>query len=208
MMNAPTIKRLTREDLENMSERYGRYLDIDNDGVPYRTLPGTHPTKGSFFTRGTSKDEYAIYTEIGDKYIEKHRLQRKWKTASQYMPKPIIRKTDKPCTVGLYIMAPEASTEAYIIYTLHGTLEQHGHSGIPFSEVGQFIAEHEYVFVVEQNRDAQMRTLLINEYDLILIVWYPCSIMMEARSPPVLFVVKSVTGFYKLQPRLAVEVVF
>ncbi|MFL2877257.1 MAG: 2-oxoacid:acceptor oxidoreductase subunit alpha [Pontiellaceae bacterium] len=164
-------KVLTREELEKMSERYGRYLDVDNDGVPYRTLPGTHPTKGSFFTRGTSKDEYAIYTEIGEKYIENmDRLQRKWKTASQYMPKPIIRKTDKPCTVGVvhYGTSESSTLEAlHHLNTLHGiSLDSMGIQGFPFSdEVGQFIAEHEYVFVVEQNRDAQMRTLLINEYD-------------------------------------------
>ncbi len=161
----------TEEDLENMTERFGRYLDVDGDGVTYRTYPGTHPTKGAFFTRGTSKDEYAIYTEIGEKYIENmDRLQRKWRTASQYVPKPVIRKTDKPCTVGvIHYGTSEASTiEAlHHLNSLHGiSLDSMGIQAFPFSdEVGQFIEEHEYVFVVEQNRDAQMRTLLINEYD-------------------------------------------
>jgi len=161
----------TEEDLENMSERFGRYLDVDGDGVTYRTYPGTHPTKGSFFTRGTSKDEYAIYTEIGDKYIENmERLERKWKTASEYVPKPIIRKTDKPCTVGvIHYGTSEASTlEAlHHLNSLHGiSPDSMGIQAFPFSdEVGHFIEEHEYVFVVEQNRDAQMRTLLINEYE-------------------------------------------
>ena len=101
-------KILTREDLENMSERYGRYLDIDNDGVPYRTLPGTHPTKGSFFTRGTSKDEYAIYTEIGEKYIENmDRLQRKWRLHHNTCPNPSFVKPTNPAQWALCIMAPQ-----------------------------------------------------------------------------------------------------
>jgi 2-oxoglutarate/2-oxoacid ferredoxin oxidoreductase subunit alpha len=161
----------TEADLENMEERFGRYLDVDGDGIPYRTYPGTHPTKGAYFTRGTSKDEYAVYTEIGDKYVgNMHRLQKKWETASQVVPKPIIRKTDKPCTVGVvHYGTSEASTlEAlHHLNSLHGiSLDSMGIQSFPFSdEVGQFIEEHEYVFVVEQNRDAQMRSLLINEYD-------------------------------------------
>ena len=63
-------KVLNEEELENMSERFGRYLDVDDDGITYRTIPGTHPTKGSFFTRGTSRDEYAVYTEDGDEYVK------------------------------------------------------------------------------------------------------------------------------------------
>jgi 2-oxoglutarate ferredoxin oxidoreductase subunit alpha len=161
----------TEEDLENMSEKFGRYLDVDDDGIPYRTYPGTHPTKGAFFTRGTSKDEYAIYTENGELYIKNmERLQKKWKTASHAVPKPFIRKTNKPCTVGvIHYGTSEASTlEAlHHLNSLHGiSLDSMGIQAFPFSdEVGQFIEEHEYVFVVEQNRDAQMRSLLVNEYD-------------------------------------------
>ncbi|MBT8042609.1 MAG: hypothetical protein KJN98_05520, partial [Pontiella sp.] len=164
-------KVFTEEELENMQERYGRYLDIDGDGIPYRTYPGTHPTKGSFFTRGTSKDEYAIYTENGEKYVENmERLMKKWETASRLVPKPVIRKTDKPCTVGVvHYGTSEASTlEAlHHLNNLHGiSLDSMGIKSFPFSdEVEQFIEEHEYVFVVDQNRDAQMRTLLINEFD-------------------------------------------
>ena len=164
-------KVFTEEDLENMEERFGRYLDVDGDGIPYRTLPGTHPTKGAFFTRGTSKDEYAVYTESGEQYIENmDRLMKKWHTAGKVVPKPVIRKTDKPCTVGvIHYGTSEASTlEAlHHLNDLHGiSLDSMGIKSFPFSdEVGQFIEEHEYVFVVEQNRDAQMRTLLISEYD-------------------------------------------
>jgi 2-oxoglutarate ferredoxin oxidoreductase subunit alpha len=164
-------KVFTEEDLNNLEERYGRYLDMDGDGIPYRTYPGTHPTKGSFFTRGTSKDEYAIYTESGEKYVENmERLMKKWQTARHVVPKPTIRKTDKPCTVGVvHYGTSEASTlEAlHHLNDLHGiSLDSMGIEAFPFSpEVEEFIEEHEYVFVVEQNRDGQMRQLLINEFD-------------------------------------------
>ncbi|MBN2162664.1 MAG: 2-oxoacid:acceptor oxidoreductase subunit alpha [Pontiellaceae bacterium] len=164
-------KVFNRDDLENMQERFGRYLDIDGDGVPYRTYPGTHPTKGSFFTRGTSKDEYAIYTEAGEKYIgNMERLLRKWDTASEYVPKPTHCTTDKPCTVGvIYYGTSEAATREalYHLNNLHGiSLDCLGIKAFPFTrEVQDFIDSHEYVFVVEQNRDAQMRSLLINEFD-------------------------------------------
>lgn len=164
-------KVFTEEDLENMEERFGRYLDIDGDGIPYRTYPGTHPTKGAFFTRGTSKDEYATYTEIGEKYLgNMERLLKKWDTASTAVPKPVIRKTDKPCTVGVifYGTSESATVEAlFHLEDMHGiSLDSMGIKAFPFSqEVEDFIEDHEYVFVIEQNRDAQMRELLISEYD-------------------------------------------
>jgi 2-oxoglutarate ferredoxin oxidoreductase subunit alpha len=164
-------KVLTADDLEAMDERFGRYLDPDGDGIPYRTLPGTHPTKGAYFTRGTSKDEYAVYTEDGAKYVENmERLQKKWETARHNVPKPDVRTTGKPCNVGvIYYGTSEASTlEAlHHLDRLHGiSLDSLGIKAFPFSnEVEDFIEQHEYVFVVEQNRDAQMRTLLINEFE-------------------------------------------
>jgi len=164
-------KVLTAEDLEAMEDKFGRYLDTDGDGIPYRTLPGAHPTKGAYFTRGTSKDEYAVYTEDGKKYVANmERLQKKWETARHYLPKPDIRTTDKPCSVGvIYYGTSEASTlEAlHHLDKLHGiSLDSLGIKAFPFSdEVEDFIEQHEYVFVVEQNRDAQMRSLLINEFD-------------------------------------------
>lgn len=161
----------TAEDLDAMEERFGRYLDTDGDGIPTRTYPGTHPTKGAYFTRGTSKDEYATYTEDGSKYIENmERLQKKWETARHHVPKPDIRTTGKPCNVGvIYYGTSEASTlEAlHHLDRLHSiSLDSLGIKAFPFSdEIEDFIEQHEYVFVVEQNRDAQMRTLLINEFD-------------------------------------------
>jgi 2-oxoglutarate ferredoxin oxidoreductase subunit alpha len=132
----------------------------------------THPSKGSFFTRGTSKDEYAIYTESGEKYVANmDRLLKKWETAAGLVPKPMLRKTDRPCTVGaIYYGTSEAATiEAlhHLNKLHHISLDCMGVKAFPFSEeVAQFIDEHDFVFVIEQNRDAQMRTLLINEFDL------------------------------------------
>ena len=81
---------------------FGRYLDVDNDGIPYRTLPGTHPTKGSFFTRGTSRDRYARYTEEGPAYVDNmQRLLRKFETAKTLVPAPIVTRAAKPTTIGI-----------------------------------------------------------------------------------------------------------
>src|SRR5690625_7095828 len=72
-----------------MTERFGRYLDVDGDGIPYRTYPGTHPTRGAFFTRGTSRDEYAVYIEEGAAYVRNmERLLKKWDTAKTMVPAP------------------------------------------------------------------------------------------------------------------------
>ncbi|MCF7816722.1 MAG: 2-oxoacid:acceptor oxidoreductase subunit alpha [Kiritimatiellales bacterium] len=165
-------KVFTAEDLDAMEKRFGRYLDVDGDGIPYRTYPGTHPTKGSFFTRGTSKDEYAVYTEAGEKYVANmDRLLRKWDTAKKLVPAPVIRKTKQPCTIGVvYFGTSEAPTlEAlYHLEDLHGiSLDSLGIKALPFAdEIADFIEAHDYVFVVEQNRDAQMRSLLISEFDI------------------------------------------
>lgn len=164
-------KVLTAEDLDAMKERFGRYLDVDGDGIPCRTLSGTHPTKGSFFTRGTSKDEYAAYTESGEKYVANmDRLLKKWDTAKTCVPPPVVRKTGKPCTVGvIHYGTSEASTlEAlHRLELMHGiSLDSLGIKAFPFcKEIEAFIDDHDYVFVVEQNRDAQMRSLLINEFN-------------------------------------------
>ena len=80
---------------------FGRYLDVDGDGIPYRTYPGTHPTKGSFFTRGTSRDRYARYTEEGAPYADNmQRLLRKFETAKGLVPRPVRaqRRTSRRAT--------------------------------------------------------------------------------------------------------------
>ena len=94
-------KVMTAEELEAGKE-FGRYLDVDGDGIPYRTYPGTHPTKGSFFTRGTSRDRYAKYTEEAGPYIDNmQRLLRKFETAKDLVPRPLVSTAKKPTKFGV-----------------------------------------------------------------------------------------------------------
>ncbi|WP_299769655.1 2-oxoacid:acceptor oxidoreductase subunit alpha [uncultured Pseudoteredinibacter sp.] len=159
------------EELEAMSERFGRYLDVDGDGIPYRTYPGTHPTKGSFFTRGTSRDEYAVYTEDGSEYVKNmERLLHKWETAKSYVPAPEIISVEGGKKVGLihFGTSKDATLEAVDKLAEQGiTADSCRIKAFPFNhEVEDFIAEHDTVFVIEQNRDAQMRQLLVNECEI------------------------------------------
>ncbi len=164
-------KVLSAEDLDNLTERWGRYKDVDGDGIGYRTYPGTHPTKGAYFTRGSSHDDYAAYTEDSSVYeANMERLVLKWETAKEIAPHPQIKFRDKKSKVAaiFYGTTAQASYEA-----LDG-LEREGIKintcrikSFPFHpDIGQFIEEHDTVYVIEQNRDAQMRTLLINEFNI------------------------------------------
>jgi len=155
------------DDLEQGRE-FGRYLDVDGDGVTYRTYPGTHPKRGAFFTRGTTKDSYARYTEDGPTYVDNmQRLLRKFETAKTYVPKPVRRNAAQPTRFGAIYFG---STGPAMEETLVGLAGQGIHldtlriRAFPFhDEIADFIADHEQVFVIEQNRDAQMRMLLSNE---------------------------------------------
>jgi 2-oxoglutarate ferredoxin oxidoreductase subunit alpha len=147
---------------------FGRYLDVDGDGIPFRTLPGTHPTKGSFFTRGTSRDRYARYTEEGGPYADNmQRLLRKFETAKNLVPRPVRRNADKPARHGAiyYGSTSPAMDEALHMIAARGVpLDLLRVRGFPFHhDVSDFIADHDFVFVVEQNRDGQLRTLITNE---------------------------------------------
>ena len=162
-------KVMTAAELE-AGRNFGRYLDVDGDGIGYRTYPGTHPTHGAFFTRGTSKDEYARYTERGDAYEQNmRRLIRKFATAATLVPAPEIRPAQTASRLGAiyYGSTSAAMLEAAEMLAASGIhLDLMRVRGFPFSaEVNAFIAGHERVFVVEQNRDAQLRTLLVNELD-------------------------------------------
>jgi 2-oxoglutarate ferredoxin oxidoreductase subunit alpha len=155
------------EDLDAGKE-FGRYLDVDGDGIAYRTYPGTHPKRGAFFTRGTTRDAYARYTEEGGPYVENmQRLLRKFATARQYLPEPVPRKAREPGRFGaiFYGSTSPAMREALDRLEEKGVhLDTLRIRAFPFhDEVGEFIDAHEQVFVVEQNRDAQMRTLLVTE---------------------------------------------
>jgi 2-oxoglutarate ferredoxin oxidoreductase subunit alpha len=164
-------KILSAEDLEEMKEDFGRYKDVDGDAIPYRTIPGTHPTKGSFFTRGTSHDEYAKYSELGEDYLHNvDRLAQKWETAKTLIPEPEFYQKENRSNVGLLFFG----TTTYAAVEAMELLEEEGLMidsirvrAFPFhQQVGKFIEEHEQIIVVEQNRDAQFRTLLINELEI------------------------------------------
>ncbi len=158
------------EDLE-AGKDFGRYLDIDGDGIPYRTYPGTHPTRGSFFTRGSTRDRYARYTEEGGPYVDNmQRLLRKFETAKSVVPRPVRRDAEQPTRYGViyYGSTSPAMDEAIEILGRDGhRLDMLRVRAFPFhNDVADFVTDHDFVFVVEQNRDAQLRSLMINECGL------------------------------------------
>lgn len=165
-------KVLNEEQLENMNERFGRYLDVDGDGIPYRTYPGTHPTKGSFFTRGTSRDEYAVYTEDSEAYEQNmQRLLLKWETAKTEVPAPELIQAGKDAsTVGVihFGTSRDSTLEAIDMLAAEGVaVDSLRIRAFPFcKDVDDFIDSHDTVFVIEQNRDGQLRTLLVNECEV------------------------------------------
>jgi 2-oxoglutarate ferredoxin oxidoreductase subunit alpha len=160
-------KVMSYEDLEAGKE-FGRYLDVDGDGIAYRTYPGTHPTRGAYFTRGTTKDRYARYSEAGPDYVDNmQRLLRKFDTAKQWVPKALLRPAEKPARFGAiyYGSTSPAMQEALDVLSTRGIhVNALRIRGFPFQdEIADFVASHPWVFVVEQNRDAQLKTLLVNE---------------------------------------------
>ncbi len=160
-------KVMTYEQLESGAE-FGRYLDVDGDGIPYRTLPGTHPARGGYFTRGTTKDRFARYSEAGPDYMENmQRLLRKFETAKTLVPKPLLVPAPKPARFGaiFYGSTSPAMTEALDALASRGILVNALRiRAFPFAdEIVDFCNSHPWVFVVEQNRDAQLKTLLVND---------------------------------------------
>ena len=160
-------KVLSYEDLE-AGKRFGRYLDLDGDGITWRTYPGTHPKRGSFFTRGTSRDRYARYTEEGSAYVDNmQRLLKKFETAKDLVPRPLLRKAGKGSRFGVIYYGSTAAAMDEALEMLDADAMQIDALRIrafPFHEsVIDFVNSHDHTFVVEQNRDAQLRTLLIAE---------------------------------------------
>ena len=163
-------KVMTAEELE-AGKDFGRYKDVDGDGIPWRTLPATHASKGAYFTRGTTRDAYARYSEAGPDYLYNvHRLLQKFATAAKRVPQPLVRAAGKKTRLGVLYFgstapAMDEALEALALSHIH--VDAMRLRAFPFpSSVAEFIAEHDRVFVVEQNRDAQMRTLLINELEI------------------------------------------
>jgi 2-oxoglutarate ferredoxin oxidoreductase subunit alpha len=148
--------------------KWGRYLDIDGDGIPYRTIPGTHTTRGAFVTRGSSRDEYAVYTEDADAYQRfVDRLARKWETAKELVPPPHFYGEGNKYKDGVIFFGTS-------IYAAEEAIEMLEEEGIyndamrvrafPFGKAFRdFVDAHERVFVIEQNRDAQFRSLMMIE---------------------------------------------
>ena len=163
-------KVMTAEELE-AGANFGRYKDVDGDGIPWRTLPGTHPTKGAFFTRGTTRDPYARYSEKGIDYVyNMERLQRKFQTAATLVPQPVVRAAARPTRVGVIHFGSTSPAMAEALDVLEAEdvhLDAMRLRAFPFPKsVREFIAAHDKVFVVEQNRDAQMHAMLVNELDV------------------------------------------
>jgi 2-oxoglutarate ferredoxin oxidoreductase subunit alpha len=160
-------KVMTAEMLEAGKE-FARYKDLDGDGIPFRTYPGTHPTKGAYFTRGTSRNPYAVYSEAGPDYqYNMERLLKKFDHAKTLVPKPELIPAREPARFGCIFYGSTSPS-------MHEALEDLAKQGIfinalrvrafPFQdEINDFVRSHTKVFVVEQNRDAQLRTLLVND---------------------------------------------
>ena len=160
-------KVMSAEELEAGRE-FARYKDVDGDGIPWRTLPGTHPSKGAYFTRGTTRDAQARYSEAGPDYVYNvQRLLKKFAAAATLVPQPVLKAAARQTRLGVLYFgstsaAMDEALEALAASGIH--LDAMRLRAYPFPDsVGQFISGHDEVFVVEQNRDAQMRSLLVNE---------------------------------------------
>jgi 2-oxoglutarate ferredoxin oxidoreductase subunit alpha len=163
-------KVMTAEELE-AGKDFGRYLDVDGDGIPFRTYPGTHPTRGGFFTRGTTRNAYAQYSETGPDYIYNvQRLLKKIDTAKTLVPQPLIREAVESTRFGVIYFgstspAMHEALDALEAMGLH--VDAMRLRAFPFPDsVRDFILAHDQVFVVEQNRDAQLRGMLVNELEI------------------------------------------
>jgi 2-oxoglutarate ferredoxin oxidoreductase subunit alpha len=163
-------KVMTAAELE-AGRTFGRYLDADEDGIPWRTWPGTHPTRGAFFTRGTSRDRFARYTEEGPAYIDNmQRLLRKLETAKSILPRPVETPAAQQTPWGVIYCGSSAAAMREALGELAAGgihLDALRIRAFPFhDDVAAFVRRHGRVFVVEQNRDAQLRTLIAAECGL------------------------------------------
>jgi 2-oxoglutarate ferredoxin oxidoreductase subunit alpha len=161
-------KVLNHEQLEQMTDRYGRYLDSDGDGIPFRTIPATHETKGAFVTRGSSRDEYAVYTESSEAYQRNvDRLAKKFETAAKFVHKPQFYQAENNSKNGVIFFGTStyAAEEAIELLKNEGiTLDAMRPKAFPFGkEFVEFVESHEKNFVIEQNRDAQFKSLIMIE---------------------------------------------
>jgi 2-oxoglutarate ferredoxin oxidoreductase subunit alpha len=163
-------KVLWEEDLEELKGEWARYLDVDGDGIPYRTIPGNRHPHAAYFTRGTGKNEYARYTEDNEVWERmQDRVKMKYQNARKTLPKPVIEISDENCSLGIIAFG---STEPAVVEARDQLLDRHGICSnfmrirsLPSSdEVREFIERHERNYVVELNRDGQMHQILTVEY--------------------------------------------
>ena len=160
-------KVMTAEMLE-AGKDFGRYLDVDGDGIPYRTYPATHPTKGAYFTRGTTRNAYAQYSETGQDYMYNvQRLLKKFDTAKTLVPKPVLTPAKQPARFGCIYYGSTSPSMNEALEALAGQgvyVNALRVRAFPFQEeIAEFVASHSKVFVIEQNRDAQLKSLLVND---------------------------------------------
>jgi len=157
-------KVLTAEELAKTAE-WGRYKDVDGDGIPYRTLPGTDHPKAAYFTRGSGHNERAQYSERPEDYQNlMERLARKFETARKLVPAPVVVQTGKS-KVGIIAYG---TSDFAVMESRDQLKKEYGVEAdylriraYPFAkEIREFVASHERVYIVEQNRDAQMLSLL------------------------------------------------
>ncbi len=162
-------KILWEKDLDELKSGWGRYMDKDGDGIPYRTVPGNRHPMSSYFTRGTGHDENARYSEEAPIWVQNmDRLKKKFETARKYVPAPVIYKT-QGAAIGVIAYG---STEAAINEARFQLEKEHGLKcdylrvrAIPFTdEVKQFVESHDQLYVIEMNRDGQLHQLLTLEY--------------------------------------------
>jgi len=167
-------KVLTAKQLDEI-DVFGRYLDVDDDGICYRTLPGTHPDKGAFFNRGTSRNHFAGYTEKSADYVDNmERLSKKFDTAINYLPAPEIQQSKNKAPLAFIYFG----TSSHPIVEAIDQLQEQGLAtdtlrikAFPFHHqievfINEYTLNNHHIFVIEQNRDAQMKSLLVNELQL------------------------------------------
>ncbi len=159
-------KVLGEKELNEIKD-WGRYKDVDGDGIPYRTLPGTAGGKGAYFTRGSGHNAYAQYSEKPEDYVAVvDRLRKKYETAKSFVPKPVSRNLGSDKGVLAFGSSDPAVIEAQDILAANGLkLDYLRLRALPFTaEIDAFIKEKKVIYVVEQNRDAQMAGLLKEFY--------------------------------------------